>query len=256
MTDMNFEQLAREWLPPKLAWRVSRKARERRELQTFRSFYQEFLRDGDLCFDVGANLGNRTRAFRAIGCKVVAVEPQSACFDRLSREFGADDRVVLERLALGREPGSAEMQVASNHVLSSLSDTFVKRTTESGRFASARWNRVEKVEISTLDHLIERHGTPAFIKIDVEGFESEVIAGLTHPVNALSIEWVPEFPENAEACVRHLEQLGSYEFNISWGESMSFSKPDWRTPASMLRVIDEFRGESQLFGDIYARLKP
>lgn len=106
----------------------------------------------------------------------------------------------------------------------------------------------------TLDQLVADYGEPKFIKIDVEGFESEVLSGLSRTVPALSIEWTPEFPENTRACLRHLMTLGDYEFNMSWGESMRFSKSTWRSYDSMLALVDEFEGETQLFGDIYAKL--
>ncbi|MEI6653942.1 MAG: FkbM family methyltransferase [Verrucomicrobiota bacterium] len=190
-----------------------------------------------------------------MGCKVVAVEPQVGCCRRLRREFGIDPRVHLVQAAVGRQPGHARLHVSPDHVLSTLSQAFIDRTMGSGRFASARWDRVEDVEVMTLDQLIAEYGMPQFIKIDVEGYESEVLAGLSHAVAALSIEWTPELPENARVCLRRLDTLGDYEFNLTWGESMRFSRPRWRSLESMLAVIDEFEGENQLFGDIFARVR-
>ncbi len=242
-------------MPPALAWRLGRVAREKRELAAFAGFYSGFLAPGDLCFDIGANLGNRTRCFRHLGCEVVAVEPQSSCFAQLTKRFGADPGTRLVRKAVGRQAGVATLHLSPDHVLSSLSAAFIERTRTSGRFAASTWNRSESVDMTTLDELIASYGEPKFIKIDVEGFEAEVLAGLSTPVHMLSIEWTPEFPENTLACLTRLSQLGDYEFNLSWGESMRFSRPQWRDLTSLRVVIDEFEGESQLFGDIYARLK-
>ena len=116
------------------------------------------------------------------------------------------------------------------------------------------WGGKEEVEVTTLDALIAKHGRPRFVKIDVEGFESEVLAGLSQALPAFSFEWVPEIPENAVACIERLRLLGDYEFNCSWGESMRLSRAKWLSPDAMLRVVDEFAGENQMFGDIYARL--
>ena len=251
---MNLDKLYEKLMPPALAWRLERKQRERRELESFTEFYREFVSPGDLCFDIGANLGNRTRCFRHMGCKVVAVEPQARCFRRLQKEFGGDSNVHLVNCAVGREPGEATLHLSTNHVLASLSTAFMERTKESGRFKST-WNGTEKVQVTTLDELISEFGDPAFIKIDVEGFEAEVLAGLSRPVRALSIEWTPELADNTRACLRHLASLGDYEFNLSWGETMRFSRPHWRSLESMMVVVDEFEGESYQFGDIYARLR-
>ncbi len=252
---MTFDRFLHWWLPPALAWRLDKPRREKRETAAFTAFYQNFLTKGDLCFDIGANLGNRTRCFRKLECEVVAVEPQHSCFQRLKKLHGNDSSVHLVNQAVGRETGEATLHVSPDHVLSSLSTEFIQRTQGSGRFANSSWDGTQRVGLTTLDQLIEQFGMPRFIKIDVEGFESEVLAGLTQAVPALSIEWTPEFPENTRTCLSHLEKLGDYEFNVSWGESMRFSKPSWRSLESMLRLIDEFESETQLFGDIYARLR-
>jgi FkbM family methyltransferase len=251
---MNLDKLYDRLMPPALAWRLGRKAREKRELESFREFCRPFMNPGDLCFDIGANLGNRTRCFRHLGCRVVAVEPQLSCFNKLENRYGKDPEIQLVHKAVGRETGVATLHLSTNHVLASLSSTFIERTKGSGRFKST-WAGTETVEVTTLDALIDEFGDPAFIKIDVEGHESEVLAGLSRPVRALSMEWTPEFPENTRACLRHLAGLAEYEFNLSWGESMRFSRPLWRSLESMMMVIDEFVGESHLFGDIYARIR-
>ncbi len=252
---MNLDKIIHALTPPALAWRLGRAAREKRELEVFADFYRSFLSPGDLCFDVGANLGNRTRCFRHLGCEVIAVEPQTSCFRQLQRRFGNDTGIKLVHKALGRETGQATLHVSPDHVLSSLSSAFIERTRASGRFEKSSWNRTETVEMTTLDQLIAEYGAPKFIKIDVEGFEAEVLAGLSRAVAALSIEWTPELPENTRTCLQHLSMLGDYEFNLSWGESMRFSRPQWRSLQSILAVIDEFEGENRLFGDVYARLK-
>lgn len=223
--------------------------------RAFGDFYGQFVKAGDLCFDVGANLGSRVQAFRRLGCRVVALEPQSQCMEKMERSFTRDAGVSLVKKAVGKEIGHATLCVSSVHVLSTMSERFMMRTTESGRFDGVTWESREEVEVTTLDALIEKFGVPRFIKIDVEGHEPEVLAGLSFAVPALSIEWTPELYEHTEYCVRRLSDLGSYEFNLSWGESMRFSRQEWRDADSLLMVLREFEGESVQFGDVYARLK-
>lgn len=250
---MKFRHLSSRLLPPALAWRLDRARREREEMAKFRELYDHFLQPGDLCFDIGANLGNRTRCFREMDCRVVAVEPQADCQKRLHAQFADDPDVTLVQAVCAATPGRATLKISPDHVLSTICDEFIESTQASGRFAASSWTREVDVEATTLDGLIDRFGMPAFVKIDVEGAEPQVLAGLSHPVPALSIEWTPELSHNTLACIERIEQLGGYEYDVSWAETMRMSSRGWRAADAMRRLIDEFAGETFLFGDIYAR---
>lgn len=243
----------RNLVPPLLVRALTRGTRRKTEIELLGRLYGQFVGSGDLCFDIGANLGNRVRCFRTLGARVVAVEPQALCLRALRKEFDRDQDVVIVPAAAGPVQGRATLRTSAVHVLSTLSSSFMEKTKESGRFAGVSWNGAEDIEITTLDALITSHGMPRFVKIDVEGFESEVLAGLSHAVPALSFEWTPEIPGNATACIDRLRQLGDYEYNYSWGESLRLARPEWISPDAISRVVDEFAGENQIFGDIYAR---
>lgn len=75
-----------------------------------------------------------------------------------------------------------------------------------------------EVPMTTLDRLIKAHGSPDFVKIDVEGMEHEVLAGLSAPLPALSFEFVPSSPHAALASAAQLEDLGRYGYDVALGE--------------------------------------
>lgn len=214
-------------------------------------FYRQFLHPNCLVIDVGANLGNRTKIFWKHGASVVAVEPQPGCADFLRSVFAGKSRFTLVEAALGPEPGQAAMMISSDHMISSLSPAWVKAVRESGRFRDCEWNRTVTVAVETLDSLIARYGSPAFIKIDVEGFEDQVLAGLSQRVPALSIEFTPEFQQGTQRCIEHLTRLGEARFQFSLGESMRFSLDEWVDEKDLLRFLADVPDDT--FGDIYAR---
>jgi hypothetical protein len=93
---------------------------------------------------------------------------------------------------------------------------------------------------------------PSFCKIDVEGYEDQVIGGLSKKIPALSFEFTPEFLEPAIECVRHISQISDYEFNYSLGESMKLSLGAW---VDGKRIVDIIKGlPKEVFGDVYARI--
>jgi FkbM family methyltransferase len=210
--------------------------------------YAGIVAPGDLAFDVGAHAGNRTRALVQAGARVVALEPQRLFHAWLARDLPAG--VTLLRLAVGRAPGRARLAVSRLHpTVSSLAEEFPERMRSAPGFGGVRWDAAETVEVTTLDALIAAFGRPRFVKIDVEGYEAEVLAGLSQPLPWLALEYLPDAPEVAAACVERLAALGDYAFNLVVGETAAFALPRWVGPEAIGAALASARRS----GDLYAR---
>jgi hypothetical protein len=133
-----------------------------------------------------------------------------------------------------------------------MSERFIE-TVGKARFKDRHWERQVRVEVKTLDHLIARYGLPKFIKIDVEGYEAQVLAGLNSAVRYLSFEFTPELMDEAEKCVARLERISDgYLFNYCLGEDLNFVLDDHVTGAELSgRILPELARQGN-FGDIYA----
>jgi FkbM family methyltransferase len=214
-----------------------------------RRFYRRFVRPGDLCFDVGANMGERTDVFLALGARVVAVEPQTGCIDALQRRFGS--RTELVGAALGARPGEAELLITGYHTLSSLSQEWIEAVTASGRFDEFTWDDRVVVPVTTLEELIGRFGAPRFCKIDVEGYELEVLRGLARPIPAISFEFAAERSAPVLSGVNHLADLGMTRFNFSDRESFAFALDDWVSADEICAFLGSIRADSDAFGEVY-----
>src|SRR5207237_6544367 len=73
--------------------------------------YSDFVRQGDLVFDIGSHVGDRIGSFRRLGCRVVAVEPQPRLVRILRRLSGRDPDVAIEPMAIPAAPGTTELFV-------------------------------------------------------------------------------------------------------------------------------------------------
>jgi FkbM family methyltransferase len=216
-------------------------------------FYGEFLGPGDVAFDVGAHVGSRVRAWRKLGARVVAIEPQPDFARVLRLFFGRDPAVVVVEQALGARPGTARLGVSTaTPTVSSMSADWIGSVGSDRSFARVRWDRSIEVRVSTLDALVAEHGEPAFCKVDVEGFELDVLAGLSRPVRALSFEYLPPAHDAALAVLELIERLGDYRYNYSPVETLTWASERWLTAAELETVLDRVRPSGRS-GDVYAR---
>ncbi|MEX0584429.1 MAG: FkbM family methyltransferase [Natronospirillum sp.] len=206
-------------------------------------------------FDVGAHLGDRTRAFADLGATVVALEPQAHLRRWLTWLERNQSAVIVRPEAAGAEPGTALLAISqTTPTVSTLATAWRQGIGAANHtFRNVQWEEQVEVAVITLDALIDEHGRPDFCKIDVEGFELAVLQGLTQPLPALSIEFVQGSMDIARQCVARLNALGAYEFNVVIGEARSFVFSQWQDPATLLQWLEE-GAERASSGDIYARL--
>ncbi len=214
-----------------------------------RDFYAEFVpAQGSLAFDVGAFRGDVTDALVRAGARVVAVEPNPRLARHLKRQFGST--VVIEEAAVGDTPGAAELRVGHYEGHSTLSADWIDRT------GPERWASSVTVPVTTLDDLIARHGLPEFVKIDVEAYEAHVVRGLSTPVRALSFEFQCGSPAVLDEVLGLLGRLATYEFNFTLVDLCEFAS-DWTDEEGLrMRIASACAGHDDLYGDVFARLRP
>lgn len=216
-------------------------------------FYSKLFTENDLVFDIGANMGNRVLPFLMVGAKVIAVEPQEHCVMHLQECYG--DEITIVNKAIGPEQSHKELYIADIHTMSSFAIDWISAVKATGRFSNLDWTKKEIIHMITLDQLINDYGIPKFIKIDVEGYELEVLMGLSHRIDCISFEYtVPEQTDKCIYCIRRLTEINkNCLFNYCIGEDMRFTLAEW-LPAEL--VIEKIEKEfiKPEFGDIYVKM--
>jgi FkbM family methyltransferase len=220
------------------------------------ALYARFLRPGDLALDIGAHVGDRIASFRRLGARVVALEPQPGPARAIRLIHGHDAGVTLVQAAAGDGEGEITLRVNSaNPTVSTGSDSFVRAADGAGGWEGQVWDATIDVPCLTLDRLIREHGTPAFAKVDVEGFEDRVLMGLSRPIPALSFEFTTIARDVAERCLDRLSALGTYRFDMALGETQRMTFGRWISRDELATHLAALPHEANS-GDVYAVLNP
>lgn len=175
--------------------------------------YRRFISPGDLVFDVGVNVGQKSEIFLGLGANVVGVEPNPNCYSAIDYQFGRNPRFQLEPVALGAVEGEAQLHFVGSDATASLRADWPHLRVDDSPVEAAT------VKVDTLDHLIAKHGAPKFCKVDVEGFELEVFRGLSTPLPLVTFEYFLDERAPLIACLAHLSSLGPIELNANPMES-------------------------------------
>jgi FkbM family methyltransferase len=193
--------------------------------------YNSFLKDIDfyksivgtsnkLIFDVGANVGTKSKIFSLLSEKVVAFEPDLQNLKILNARLKYNKHCVIDGYALSSKESTAKYySIGNDSAYNSLSEKHINTVVKSRKIVSDKNGLTQyEVKTNTLDFFIDKYGKPDYIKIDVEGFEKEVVSGLNILVALISIEAnLPEFLPETIDIVNYLDKLskGGYLFNYA-----------------------------------------
>lgn len=217
-------------------------------------FYRSIIRPGMLCYDVGAHLGDRSDTFLSLGANVIAIEPQPRFTSYLQNKFDGQSNITIVNCAIGDQMGEADLAISNRHpTLTTLSNqAWQTQMSDASGFAIEFDERIT-VAVRTLDDLSQEYGRADFVKIDVEGFELQVLKGLTYQPQVLSFEFLSFDLDRLKECLAHLENMGYQSFNWSYKETFTWYSDQWASSSEILSQISAF--DNGVFsGDVYTKI--
>lgn len=186
----------------------------------------------DLVFDVGANIGQYGRELRrqvGFGGRIVSFEPMQAAYLQLERQARGDTLWdVAPRTAIGAEDGMLTLNVAGNSQSSSVLPMLAAHVAAAPESAYAS---NEQVRVTTLDAIVPAYFRPdsrAFLKIDTQGYERQVLTGATDTLARmigvqLELSLIPLYEDQVlmPELMRLIQDAG---FEL-WAISQAFADP-------------------------------
>lgn len=181
-------------------------------------FYANLISSGDLCYDVGANVGQTIEALSKLKANIVAIEPNQHCLKVLHKRFGKRSNIEILDVALGATEGRGQLYCSGTDSRASLRKDWP--------FLSS--DEIQDIKVTTLDQLIAKFGLPKLLKIDVEGFELEVVKGLSYAIPIIYFEMHGHEINLAKAFLERLSEIGSIKsINIVTADNSRWYFDDW-----------------------------
>lgn len=213
------------------------------------AFYSQFFQSGSRVFDVGANQGEYSEVFAAEGGRVLAIEPNTAFSARLNA-LAKTYSIEPVFLAIGDEPGEATLNVCSVPGFSTLVDRHADWIEGSPDYKDVRWTHTLMVPVTTLDLLVKEYGEPEFIKIDVEGFEINVLRGMSFRPRYLSFEFGARRKGPSLICLENMAAR-NYRFRPIVGREYRFATSEWMGFEEARAWLEGYSVEQGEYGDMF-----
>ena len=183
---------------------------------------------------------------------MIGFEPNPRLVEILRKRFN-NRNVIIDSRGLSNEIGEKKFRIANADTISTFSEDWVNNSRFTGGYS---WNEGIIVDTTTLDSVIEQYGTPDYIKIDVEGYEFEVLTSLTKVLEntIISFEWAEEQKNKIEQTIKYLFNLGYKKFSYTEADKILMDvEIDWRTidKLNLIENLDDQRKDK--WGMIYVK---
>ena len=210
--------------------------------------FADLIPRGVLAFDIGTNVGTYANALHSLGVSVVAVDANADCLRHLEL-MRASHEIQIVHAAVGNSTGLATFNMSDqSDGISAIPTEWLEALNKHYGRSKQIWNRTATVPMITIDSLVAHFGAPYYIKIDIEGYDSFALDGLSTQPALLSFEFHRVCLQNAFDCLDKPVIAPGSRFNIHM-DGPKFLFPQWVSKEDLKKTLQGFSAET--YGDIY-----
>lgn len=175
-----------------------------------------------ILFDIGANEGKYTDANMKNFDKYILVEANHVLAEKLREKYRTYASVyIVEAIASNKE--NEVFYISNANTISTSDPEWIQKSRFSNNYT---WTPVEGIKTVSVDTLIQEFGEPTLIKIDVEGYEYNVLQSLSKKVNMLCFEWAEEKKKEILLSLEYLNAHNYTKFHIQIEDKYDYSVKD------------------------------
>ncbi len=172
-----------------------------------------------ILFDIGANRGLYSDANAKDYESIVLVEANPSLCSFLSSKYQQNPLIHIENVIVSNK-SSETFYISNADTISTVDPEWIHQSRFSKNYS---WRPVDGLPTVSLDALVQKYGKPTHIKIDVEGYEYNVIQSLTTKVDSLCFEWAEEKKKEILLTLEYLKNLGFTRFAIQMEDAYVYT---------------------------------
>jgi FkbM family methyltransferase len=186
-----------------------------------------------MLFDIGSNKGLYTDANINKYDKFILIDANKDLCNQLRNKYHNNPNIIIEQKIVSKDKTDI-FYISNAHTISTCDIEWINnsRFTHSYSFTKTTGN-----ESITIDELVEKYGIPSYIKIDVEGYELNVLKSMSKKYCPIGFEWAEEKKNELLLSLEYVKSLGFENFCIQKEDNYTYIPEKWISYEEIYEIL-------------------